>query len=53
MKDVFDWQSPLGPLGVLVDTLFVKRHLRKLFEARNLIMKEVAETKKWREILDT
>ena len=51
MKDVFEWQSPLGLLGVLADALFVKRHLRGLLEARNLIMKEVAETEKWREIL--
>ena len=44
MKDVFDFTSPLGPLGQIADWLFVTRHLRKLLLVRNRLIKSVAES---------
>ncbi len=32
MKDIFDYTSPLGPLGHLADALFLKKYMRRLFE---------------------
>ncbi len=44
MKDVFDYTSPLGPLGHLADALFLKNYMRRLFEERNAIIKQMAES---------
>lgn len=52
MTDVFAWKSPLGPLGVLADKLFLMAYLRRMLEERNRTIKRVAESEEWREILD-
>ena len=44
MTDVFDFDSPLGPLGQFANWLFVTRHLRKLLLVRNQLIKTVAES---------
>jgi ligand-binding SRPBCC domain-containing protein len=46
MKDVFDFASPLGPLGKLVDWLLLARYLRGLLEERNQVLKQLAEATK-------
>ncbi len=46
MLDEFDYKSPLGPLGVLADKLFLENYMRKLLLTRNLFIKEIAETSK-------
>ena len=51
MKDVFDYNAPLGILGKLADVLFLKKYMTKLLEQRNKIIKEFAETNRWKEIL--
>ena len=51
MRDVFDFESPLGPLGRLVDALVLERYLRRLLETRNDEIKRVAESDAWRELL--
>jgi ligand-binding SRPBCC domain-containing protein len=38
MQDVFDYTSPLGPLGRLADFLFLERYMRKLLLARAAII---------------
>jgi ligand-binding SRPBCC domain-containing protein len=43
MKDVLTFQSPLGPLGALVDRLVMSRYLRNLLTKRNEILKAVIE----------
>jgi ligand-binding SRPBCC domain-containing protein len=47
MTDVFDFTSPLGPLGVLADRSFLIRHIRTLLIQRNEIIRETAETHRW------
>ena len=44
MTDNFDFTSPLGPLGHLANWLFVSRHMRKLLQARNEMVRSIAES---------
>ena len=43
MVDVIDYRSPLGPLGRLVDRLFLARYMRRLIVNRNDFIKQRAE----------
>lgn len=43
MRDIFDYDSPLGWLGVLADRLFLEKYMRSLLERRNALIKQVAE----------
>jgi ligand-binding SRPBCC domain-containing protein len=52
VKDVFDYDSPLGILGKIADALFVEKHLREMLAERNQIIKAVAENGDWRNFLD-
>lgn len=51
MRDVFDFASPLGWLGSIVDALVLKRYLRKFLVERGRVVKQYAETKAWQEVL--
>ena len=51
MRDVFDYQSPLGPLGKLADRLFLAAHMTRLLAARNAVVKAVAESAEWAKYL--
>ncbi|MEM9368188.1 MAG: SRPBCC family protein [Planctomycetota bacterium] len=44
MTDVFDYTSPLGPLGHLADRLFLRRYMQRLLQARNEVIRSVAES---------
>lgn len=44
MRDVFDFNSPLGPLGALVDSLILTSYMRNFLVKRNAEIKHVAET---------
>ena len=44
MTDVFDFTSPLGPIGQLANWLFITRHMRKLLVIRDQLIKSVAES---------
>lgn len=52
MIDVFDYQSPLGVLGKLADVLFLKNYMTELLLKRNLVIKEVDESGKWKELIN-
>lgn len=43
MRDVFDFESPLGVLGDLANHFFLRRYMTALLERRNKLIKEVAE----------
>lgn len=51
MTDVFVYIAPLGVLGRLADVLFLERYMKQLLKTRNDIVKEFAETDKWRTVL--
>ncbi|WP_410765068.1 SRPBCC family protein [Haloferax sp. DFSO60] len=43
MRDEFQFTSPVGPLGWVVDTLVLTRYMRNLIERRNQELKAIAE----------
>lgn len=43
MTDVFDYRSPLGPLGRLADVLFLERYMRRFLTVRSEALKRMAE----------
>ena len=51
MRDVFDFTSPLGPLGFLADRLFLTRYMRGFLEERNRLLRETAEGPRWQDYL--
>lgn len=51
MKDVFDYQSPLGFLGNIADALFLESYMKELLTNRNLLIKRIAESDEWRKFL--
>ncbi len=51
MTDIFDYTSPLGFLGKIADSLFLKKYMTNLLTHRNEIIKDFAESNKWKEVL--
>jgi ligand-binding SRPBCC domain-containing protein len=51
MRDRFEFQSPLGPLGRLVDTIFLTGYMRRFIVKRNAILKHTAESEAWKKYL--
>jgi ligand-binding SRPBCC domain-containing protein len=43
MRDIIEWKSPLGVLGALADTLFLKRYMKSFITKRGLQLKHVIE----------
>jgi ligand-binding SRPBCC domain-containing protein len=52
MQDIFEFHSPFGLLGKLFNQIVLTSYLKRLLIKRNQIIKEFAETKKWKLILD-
>jgi len=42
--DIFDYTSPLGPLGWLADVLFLRQYMTRLLRERNAYLKREAES---------
>jgi len=51
MTDIFNYKSPFGFLGKLADKLFLKKYMTELLVERNKVIKEFAESEKWKEVL--
>ena len=51
MRDVFDFEAPLGFLGRTANSLFLKKYMRKFLEIRNEAIKMAAETDIWKQYL--
>jgi ligand-binding SRPBCC domain-containing protein len=47
MKDLFDFTSPFGPIGMLADRCFLIHHIRTLLLRRNQAIKKAAESDLW------
>lgn len=52
MKDIFDYDSPLGFLGKMADFLFLESYMSRLLQKRNETIKQVAESDDWKKFLD-
>jgi len=50
--DLFHFESPYGGLGRLANRLFLTEYIKKLLESRNHIIREYAESEKWKFILN-
>ncbi len=52
MTDYFEYKSPFGILGKLADKLFLKKYMTKLLTHRNKVVKEFAESPKWKQVIN-
>jgi ligand-binding SRPBCC domain-containing protein len=52
MKDIFEFHSPFGLFGQLFNKLILTNYLHKLLVDRNNVIKEFAETNKWKLVLN-
>ena len=52
MIDIFEYQSPFGFLGRIADRLFLEKYMTNLLIQRNKVIKEYAESDKWKELLN-
>jgi ligand-binding SRPBCC domain-containing protein len=48
MRDVFDFTSPLGPLGRIADAVVLKRYMTRFLAERIRVVQRVAESNEWR-----
>ena len=51
MREVFDYTSPLGPLGRLADRLFLAAYMTRFLTEKADFLKAVAESDAWRDYL--
>ncbi|MEO6587932.1 MAG: SRPBCC family protein [Pyrinomonadaceae bacterium] len=51
MRDRFDYDAPLWILGKIADGLFLENYMTGFLIERNKLIKEIAESKKWREYI--
>jgi ligand-binding SRPBCC domain-containing protein len=51
MKDVFEFQSPFGIIGKIFNQLVLTNYMKNLLLKRNEIVKDYAETNKWKQVL--
>jgi ligand-binding SRPBCC domain-containing protein len=51
MTDKLDFTSPLGPLGIIADKLLLTAYMTDLLTKRNSIIKQFAESDRWKKVL--
>ena len=52
MNDVFTFEAPLGVIGKLAEMLILKSYLTRFLRKRNEVIKKIAETGEWKNVLD-
>jgi ligand-binding SRPBCC domain-containing protein len=52
MSDRFEFKSPLGILGAIVDRLFLAPYMRRFIVRRNEVLKQLAESVDWGRYLE-
>jgi ligand-binding SRPBCC domain-containing protein len=52
MIDIVEFESPYGRIGNLLNILYLEKYMRKLLLRRNAMIKEYAESNKWKVILN-
>lgn len=52
MRDIFEFQSPFGIFGETFNKLILTNYLKKLLLDRNAVIKDFAETEKWKTVLN-
>ena len=51
MIDLFNFSAPYGSLGNVASKIYLTNYLKKLLEHRNNMIREYAESEKWRFVL--
>lgn len=51
LRDSFRFAAPLGPLGKIAEALVLRRYMTRFLQARNAVIKEIAESAEWRRYL--
>ena len=51
MRDVMEFEAPLGLLGKVAENLLLERHMRRLLERRNRCIQQTAESENWKTFL--
>jgi ligand-binding SRPBCC domain-containing protein len=51
MIDIIEFESPYKVIGRFLNRLFLTSYIKKMLEKRNSIIKEYAETEKWKQLL--
>lgn len=51
MEDIFTYDTPFGIFGKIFEWLILTRYMKKLLIQRNQVIKEFAETEKWKMVL--
>lgn len=51
MTDIFEFSSPFGIIGKLVDKLILKNYMTRFLEERNIVIKKYAESNDWKLVL--
>jgi ligand-binding SRPBCC domain-containing protein len=51
MIDILEFESPYGIIGKMFNAVYLKKYLEKFLLKRNAVIKEYAETGKWKAIL--
>lgn len=51
--DLFHFESPYGVLGRWFNQLWLTRYLRKIIELRNNVIKQYAESGKWKKFMES
>ena len=52
MSDRFEFRSPLGILGAIVDRVFLASYMRRFIVRRNEVLKQLAESAEWSRYLE-
>lgn len=53
MTDRFEFSSPFGIMGKLFDKLILKNYMKLFLLERSRVIKEFAETDKWKKVLNS
>lgn len=51
MYDIFEFRSPFGLLGRMFDYFVLKSYMTKLLVRRNLVLKSIAESDGWKDLV--
>ena len=49
--DIFSFETPYGAIGKMINTFYLRRYMEQLLELRNKMIREYAESDKWKFIL--
>ena len=52
MRDIFEYASPFWIFGRIADALFLEKYMTRILTKRNLLIKNVAESEKWKNFLE-